>query len=464
MRGRLLAALLVCGAVASAAWAPPAPAVTGATPAAVTVTKSALAPGLTYRKIQDPAGPWTLHVLTVDPSRRISLDTVAAAPSMGRWARTSAMAADAGALAAINGDFSVWPGHPSHPFAMDGALQTTGLRAGVTFGIRQDETASSIRHATPHIWAKDLSRRQGIGVASWNMGAPTAQGIAGFTSYGGEQRTPPARSCSVQLRPSAKLRWTQEGTGVSRDYTVKARRCRDAAMEVRPGNVVLSSRLTGAGATWIKGLKRAGTVRVSWDAGMPGTLDVIGGNPRLVKGGRVMVSSTCATWFCRRNPRTAIGVTATGRVLLVVVDGRTTDSVGMTLFGLATTMKSLGAVSAINLDGGGSATMWIRGQGVVSRPSDRSGERPVTNALVVLPGADAGEPVPLAYQRGSALALPGVGGVVSSSVSWAEGQAAMDAAASDPASTGGLMDWLVGSGVSSDPEAVRIALAFRSTR
>ena len=58
-------------------------------------------------------------------------------------------------------------------------------------------------------------------------------------------------------------------------------------------------------------------------------------------------------------------------------------------------MKSLGAVNAVNLDGGGSATMWIKGLGVVNHPTDSTGERPVSNALVVLPGADLREPAPL---------------------------------------------------------------------
>ena len=57
-------------------------------------------------------------------------------------------------------------------------------------------------------------------------------------------------------------------------------------------------------------------------------------------------------------------------------------------------MIRLGALDAVNLDGGGSATMWINGLGVVNHPTDSTGERPVSNAVVVLPGADPTEPVP----------------------------------------------------------------------
>jgi exopolysaccharide biosynthesis protein len=56
----------------------------------------------------------------------------------------------------------------------------------------------------------------------------------------------------------------------------------------------------------------------------------------------------------------------------------------MTLAGAARLMRSLGARDALNLDGGGSTTMTVGGQ-VVNRPSDRAGERPVSNALYVTP-------------------------------------------------------------------------------
>jgi hypothetical protein len=59
----------------------------------------------------------------------------------------------------------------------------------------------------------------------------------------------------------------------------------------------------------------------------------------------------------------------------------------MTMPELARLFQRLGAVDAINLDGGGSATMWLNGM-VANRPSDGT-ERPVSNALVVLPGASA---------------------------------------------------------------------------
>jgi exopolysaccharide biosynthesis protein len=77
------------------------------------------------------------------------------------------------------------------------------------------------------------------------------------------------------------------------------------------------------------------------------------------------------------------------------VDGRSSASVGLTLYQLGKEMKAMGAVNAVNLDGG-SATMLIKGMGVVNHPTDSTGERPVSNAIVIPPRADPSEPIPAA--------------------------------------------------------------------
>jgi exopolysaccharide biosynthesis protein len=87
----------------------------------------------------------------------------------------------------------------------------------------------------------------------------------------------------------------------------------------------------------------------------------------------------------RRHPRTAVGVAPDGTVILLVVDGRAPEhGLGMTIPELATEMRRLGAVEALNLDGGGSTTLVVHGR-VVNRPSDETGERPVSDALLLLP-------------------------------------------------------------------------------
>jgi exopolysaccharide biosynthesis protein len=86
----------------------------------------------------------------------------------------------------------------------------------------------------------------------------------------------------------------------------------------------------------------------------------------------------------RRNPRTLAGVRADGTLLLVTVDGRRPGwSVGASFAEEAAIMQALGAVDAVNLDGGGSTTMTI-GASLVNRPSDATGERPIGDAIALL--------------------------------------------------------------------------------
>jgi hypothetical protein len=90
-------------------------------------------------------------------------------------------------------------------------------------------------------------------------------------------------------------------------------------------------------------------------------------------------------WAEQRQPRTMAGIDARGRLLLVTVDGRRPGvSEGVTLEEGARLMKTLGAVDAINLDGGGSSAMAVNGA-LVNHPTDSTGERPIGDAVLVLP-------------------------------------------------------------------------------
>jgi hypothetical protein len=130
-----------------------------------------------------------------------------------------------------------------------------------------------------------------------------------------------------------------------------------------------------------------------------GTYNLISGFSALVIAGRVY---TCPdpTGGCFpdrgdmgvRNPRTAIGLSSTRQtVILVAVDGRgKRASVGARGEELAWLMGQLGAWHALNLDGGGSTTMWLRGTGIVNAPSDGT-ERAVFNHVgAFVHGPEAG--------------------------------------------------------------------------
>jgi Phosphodiester glycosidase len=432
-RGRTVVALTCSlGLVAGLAATHGPSAVAAARPERSESTQT-IAPGLTLTRISDPDGPWIVRVLTVDPSKPVTIDIATAGGSIGAYARTSSIGGAHGALAAINGDFTVAPGRPLHPFAEDGTLRELGLQNGASFAISQDETGLFIDDQRVHVGGRNLGTTRRFDVVEWNTGDPKGGSIVGFTPYGGSAERPPGDACSVRLKPASKMR---RGTvsGVVRDYKVIRRRCRPAAMGVRTRTVVLSSNTSGAGAAALKEMKRGQVVRLSWTFGWPDVMDSVGGMPLLVRGG-TNVAHTCSSYFCSRNPRTGIGVTADGHVLLVTVDGRKTSSVGMTLIGFANYMIGLGAVRAVNLDGGGGSTMWVQGQGIVNDPSDSSGERAVTNAVLVLPGPDAAEP-PLglfgAPGHGTARLAP-------IPVSDAAARRAMRLAYADAGSTGGLL-------------------------
>ncbi len=115
--------------------------------------------------------------------------------------------------------------------------------------------------------------------------------------------------------------------------------------------------------------------------------NIISGYPLIVDNGQV-VNNACQSHWCYHEPRTAVGLDATGKkLILAVVDGRWSGvSRGMTTKQMGEVMASLGAERAINLDGGGSTTLYIAAEGgVVNHPSDGS-ERVVSNHLGILAG------------------------------------------------------------------------------
>lgn len=115
---------------------------------------------------------------------------------------------------------------------------------------------------------------------------------------------------------------------------------------------------------------------------------IIGGAGLLARDGRLLddwAAEDVAPGFAAvRHPRTMIGTHADGSIWLVTVDGRQPQlSAGMTLAELRDLAARLGLRSALNLDGGGSTTMWVDGT-VVNSPSDAAGARNVSDALLVV--------------------------------------------------------------------------------
>jgi Phosphodiester glycosidase len=478
----LLGAAMICALVAGIG---AGPAVAGAGPTSTTQT---LAPGLTLTKIADPTGPQHIFVLTIDPTQSLSVTPTLAGSTMGDYAQTSQIASAHNALAGINGDFTVDPGHPLHSFAQHGSLRQFGS-AGTAFGLSDDLANKYIDNRRPTATLQNRTTMAKLPISQLNSGRPSNGDVVAYTTYGtGGGIKPQPGGCSARLKTPSKLHWgTTAQVGVYRDWVVDKVACQPGAMLVKSGTMVLSAGQSGPGARAIQALKRRGIVRVSWSLGWTGVAQTVGGMPEIVTNGKVTAPPpNCGSYFCSANPRTGIGITKTGKILLVIADGRQVNRRGMadwaagfTLRQFADEMISLGAKYAVNLDGGGGSTMWVQGQGVINRPSDGceyhsypsclSGERPVTNTLLVMNGAG---PLPLPFSKHAALpaafaaaVTPAAAPVVQLASAQQAGLAMQDSLA-DPGSTGGLMDALVGGhlgrslGVPSS--YLRMAVAFRS--
>jgi hypothetical protein len=117
----------------------------------------------------------------------------------------------------------------------------------------------------------------------------------------------------------------------------------------------------------------------------------VGAGPMLVRSGQPQITWEEEVFFGsgigqpdEREPRTALGVTQDGRLLLLVVDGRSAESGGVTLPELARMLVEAGAGRALSLDGGGSTTLVVAGE-LVNRPCDPRGPRAVASALALVP-------------------------------------------------------------------------------
>jgi Phosphodiester glycosidase len=363
-------AVLLFWVLAGALVAPPASA------APRVVKKKRLAPGVVYEQLNDTTVPVRMYVLKLRPKTPATLDLVLSNSQTGTFAKTSTMAAGAGALAAVNGDLNDWPGRPTHQYVQDGLPMQTGRQAGTSVGFRRNERGATIGHLPMRITATDTAATSTVKVASWNTNAPTTDQVVGYSWYGGRFAKPSSNECTARLGVPAAMRWEPHRNGTGRDYTVEVVSCGAPLAVTNSSKVVLASKLVGAGATWIKSLTTGATVHIGWSNGSVGAEEVVSGSALLLKGGVTQFAPTCGRDLCQRNPRTAVGIAGNGRIILVVVDGRTSVSVGYTLYQLGKEMQALGAVDAANLDGGGSATMWVRGLGVVNHPTDSTGERP----------------------------------------------------------------------------------------
>ena len=116
--------------------------------------------------------------------------------------------------------------------------------------------------------------------------------------------------------------------------------------------------------------------------------DITNGVPQLIKNSKIDITweqeKSSKSFVETKHPRTAVAKLKDGKFLMVTVDGRSEASGGIGLEDLAKILLELGATDAMNLDGGGSTTMFLDGK-IVNHPSDKEGERKVGDAILVFP-------------------------------------------------------------------------------
>ncbi len=354
-------------------------------------------------------GPWHVDVLTIDAQTFSGRLDATYGPDLERRETTSQLAALTGADTAVNAGFFVLdpaagaPGDPAGVAAYDGRPVSEPIAGRPALVVRDDARGTSIVRLRWHgevagLTLDGLDRVPGLIRNCGGIGdTPTDLPLHDFTctdpgeliafdsAYG--VRTPSGPGAEVVLDRSGRvidIRSARGGTIPAGGRTVQATGAQvDALLAVaHPGRelVVMATLIDDRG-------RPVPTSPIT---------SVVNGGPELVRDGRLHATpgadgmvhpgnpSFYYGWVHKRNPRTFAGVDAQGRTVLITADGRSTSSLGLGIAETAAVAKALGLRNAMNLDGGGSTTMVVDGA-VINVPSDATGERPVGDALVVLP-------------------------------------------------------------------------------
>ncbi|MGE3285597.1 MAG: phosphodiester glycosidase family protein [Pseudonocardia sp.] len=352
--------------------------------------------GVSHREFSTTAGgrPVMGDVVEVDltkPKVRVELLDSGALASR---ATVTDMADDVGAVAAINGDFFDIgrSGAPAGPAVQDG----TPLKAAVPQGRR---AAPPVAGAEPdYVFSVgqdgkariDRLRLQGTvtsakgewPIVALNQHAVPVGGIGVFTNAWGayDRAKTMCGSDTDRTAPCAAQRvevLIRDGVVVSSGPATGG--------AIKPGDTVLVGR--DEGAAKLRGLTAGDKATVDYRL-----VPASGVAPRFAVGGMPIVADGQAIpnpiANRERAPRSAAGLSADGKkIMLVTVDGRQSDSGGMTLPEFARQLAAMGVHAAVNLDGGGSSTLVYRAPGasrasIVNDPADKT-LRLVANSIGV---------------------------------------------------------------------------------
>jgi hypothetical protein len=369
--------------------------------------KVSLMPGVSYeRQVQfTPHGPVVVHILRAPrPGGLYALRPLLSNDSLlGRETVTSMQkrAMASANVAGVNGDlFTFDEGLPSGMLMQSGVLEAPPHPKRSTLGITDDGSLIIDRVTMLGTWQGSGPKRALNGLNQ----RPGAQGISLFTPVWGDDTPNASGTVEVVLEPMPPAAPFTDLTGTVIDIKTGGGTPipRDGAVLVARGGA--ASRLAAESAIGAQMIVRL-VLRPQWGA----VVDAIGGGPLIVRDGQPVFAALedfAPSQIAPRNPRTAVGQLADGRIVMVAVDGRRSGySVGVSTFELAQQLVRLGAVTGTALDSGGSTTMAFNGK-LLNRPSDPGGERAVSDSLdvfyygVVIPQA----PKPVLSPNGDGVA------------------------------------------------------------
>jgi len=323
-------------------------------------------PGLTYTSWQrsQAQGPVWAHVLDIDPKNGFALKPVLSNDEVLKLETLLPMAQRYQAVAAINGSYFAPNGEIIGLLKLNGQIVSTPQLVRTAVGLFPNGQLLIDQVAYQGTLALPDGRTQLINGVNRERDEDE---LIVYNAYYGD-------TTGTNLCGSEYVVQNNKITAITNGHTV-----------IPPSGYVLSAH--GLAAKSLSGFKVGDGINLTqtlgpiWDK----TTAALGAGPMLVKNGSVYLTTKIEEFGSDvaggRAPRTALGVTKDGHVLLVVVDGRQQNSVGLTLLEMAFLMQELGAETALNLDGGGSSEMVVNDK-IVNVPSDGH-ERALGDALMV---------------------------------------------------------------------------------
>ncbi|MCX6138167.1 MAG: phosphodiester glycosidase family protein [Ignavibacteriales bacterium] len=372
-----------------------------------TVFSRRVGPGMVHTKLIAPSGPWEINVLTADlKNPYIKIESRKSNDRLGSGLeRTSAMSKRIDApghyvVGAVNADFfSFDTGDPTNSGVVNGEIVQKISSSNPTVAATP---ANGIRFGAQSISGFVIARGVKITTSTFNAARVDNQ-LASYNGYYGSSTGTAAPCTEVRIRPVGD--W----------YANDTMRCVVEAVlttgnsAIEKGKAILSGNGTAAAflsANCVAGDTLKYYTKVFTSLGKITSL--VGGHPMLVQKDTMAALSAGDSFVTTRNPRTYVAINKdTSKICFVVVDGRQTISLGHTLFESATFLISHLKMSfALNLDGGGSSTMVVRGS-VVNSPSDPGGERSVSTALMLVSTALPGPVASLNITEDKAIVFQG---------------------------------------------------------